>query len=196
MNKNIFEEIYSKHKKQLKNLLAHNKKLLICFGAVPGSGKTHISKILENKYKGIRVNNDNIRQIIDKVIKNHTNLAKENKEEILEEYLFHLLKNYNSPNGLIILDSSIDRIYKEVSLVALDTGFDLFIIDIKIPKRTVMKRIHKRNKNGARDYFREMNRWYNEHKNFEDKVRVDITIKNDKKLNLSHLYSKLNSVLK
>ncbi|MEK6922851.1 MAG: hypothetical protein AABX08_03565 [Nanoarchaeota archaeon] len=50
VSNNILEQIYKKHRIKLENISIKNKKLLICFGAVPGSGKTHIAKILEKRY--------------------------------------------------------------------------------------------------------------------------------------------------
>ena len=45
-----------------------NKKLLICFVGIPGSGKTYLAKIIEKKFKGIRINSDNLRKVINKNI--------------------------------------------------------------------------------------------------------------------------------
>lgn len=159
-----------------------------------GSGKTFISKILEERYRGLRISNDDIRKIIDKVIRKSS--LKEDKRAILEEYLFYMLERYNHSNGLIILDSSVDRLYKKISLAGFAAGFDLFIINIKVPRNFVEKRILSRNKMGAEDYFKEMDRWFREHEDFEKKAIIDITIRNKNGLNLNRLFLKLDKLLR
>jgi len=122
--------------------------------------------------------------------------TKKNEHEIFDEYLYHFLSFYSSPNGLIILDASIDRRYKAIFLAAADTGFDLFIIKINISKKTIKERIRKRNKKEAKNYFKEMKRWYMEHKHFKDEVITDITINNETKLDLVPLFLRLDKILK
>ncbi len=53
MDKNkIFKQIYHKHLKFLRNLdFSKNKRLIICFAGVPGSGKTRIAKVLEKSIR-------------------------------------------------------------------------------------------------------------------------------------------------
>ena len=189
INRKLLDKIYNKHVKRLKNRSIKNKKLLICFGAVPASGKSYISKILETKYKGIRISTEEIGKIIN-------SLKQRNKKEILDEYLYYYLREHCYPNGLIILDASIDRRYEDVFLAATDAGFDLFIININVSRKTIIERIRRRNKRGAKSYFKEMNRWYREHKLFKDKVIVDIAISNETELNLAHLFMKLDRKLK
>lgn len=190
MDKKILNKIYSEHKKEIKYFSVSNPKLIICFGAVPGSGKTYISKILEEKYRAIRINNDDIRNIINKKLK-----TKNDKQKILEEYIFYFIKEHNSSNGLIIFDSSIDRIYKKLFIAVADTEFNIFIINIKVPKKVIINRIFNRNRKNSKKFISEIERYYNDHKKFEKDVIIDVNINNDKELNLNELFLKLESKL-
>ena len=189
INRVLLSNIYSEHKKKLKNLSIKNNKLIICFGAIPGSGKTTISKILEDKYKGVRINTDEIRSIIYK-----TEIDPVKKQEILENYLLYFLKNYDLINGLIILDCSIDRFYKQIIDYANKNNFSLFVINIQITKETVEDRISKINEN-YKDYIEEMQRWLKEHKQFEKDVILDITL-NGLNPNLKLLFTKLEDKIR
>ncbi len=60
--------IYKEHLKHLKNKnISNNKKAVICFSGIPGAGKTYIAKILEKRYKGVRIRSDDIREIVKKL---------------------------------------------------------------------------------------------------------------------------------
>jgi len=189
INRIVMSNIYLEHKNKLKYLSVKNNKLIICFGAIPGSGKTTISKILEEKYKGVRINTDEIRSIIHKI---ETDPIK--KQEILENYILYFLKNYDLINGLIILDCSIDRLYKPVIDYANKNNFSLFVINIQITKETVEDRISKINEN-YKDYIEEMQRWLKEHKQFEKDVIPDITL-NGLNPNLKLLFTKLEDKIR
>ena len=85
MNDVLFTKIYQQHIKQLKNVFCVNKKLLVCFSGVPGSGKTTLAKKLERKYKGVRINTDDLRDIFDM-------FGIKNREKELDDYLFHFFE--------------------------------------------------------------------------------------------------------
>ncbi len=87
------------------------------------------------KIFGIRVDKGDIIKIIGN---------KRNRDDVLEEYLYYFIKNHNLPNGLIILDASIDRRYKEIFLAVDYNDFDLFLIDIKASKEKIKERIKKK----------------------------------------------------
>ena len=77
----IFEKINKRFFPKLKNTNTNNLPFIIAFSGVPGSGKTTISKILEKKYKGVRIDNDELRDIISDFSGNYK-LTKKDKEII------------------------------------------------------------------------------------------------------------------
>jgi 2-phosphoglycerate kinase len=64
----IFKEIYGRHCIDLNNLNVRNKRVAVCFSGIPGSGKTTIARVLEKRYKGVRLNGDDIGKIIRNLI--------------------------------------------------------------------------------------------------------------------------------
>ena len=189
----LIEEIYKKHIKQLKNLNIPHKKLVICFSGIPGSGKTYIAKILEKKYKGIRIRNDSIRSIItsfDKKIKDI--------DTSTYEYLDWFLKNYKFRNKLIILDSGIDRKYNEKFPLFRKKGYKIFVIRLKVSEKVYKKRIIKKLGKLDQNYISRINDWKRQYKEFGKKVKSNIVIENEKddELNLEPLFRKLDKKIK
>ncbi|MEK6842580.1 MAG: AAA family ATPase [Nanoarchaeota archaeon] len=174
----------------LKNIGVHHKKLLICFSGIPGSGKTHIAKIIEKKYFGVRIRSDDIRNIIKKLKNKEKNVNK-----ITYKYLDWLFKNYSFKNKLIILDKSIDRKYKETFSIFRKKRYKIFIIRIKTSKKISKERVSKLGKLNE-NYINNIERWLYEWKGFEENVKSDIIIKNENNLNLKPLFFKLDKLIR
>ena len=195
----LFKKIYKEHFKKFKNISVPNKKLLICFSGIPGSGKTYISKILEKKYSGIRIRTDGIRKIIHNLLKKETEKHHENLDyvdPILKKYLSWLFLNYSFANKLIILDKGIDRGYKEIFAMFKKKKYQMFIIRIKASQKILEKRIFE--KKNCRDphFDSEIKRWTLEWKEFGKKIKPNLIIENENKLNLKPLFIKLDKLTK
>ncbi len=192
MDEQFFKRIYEKHIKKLKNLSVPHKKLMICFSGIAGSGKTYIAKILEEKYKGVRIRNDDIREVIIKLDK------KRDIDESTYEYFNWFIENYKFRNHLIILDSGIDRGYREKFSLFKKRGYKIFIIRLEVHERIYEQRII--NKLGRLDenYINRISDWKRQYKEFGENVKPNIIIKNEKDngLDLEPLYSKLEKLIR
>ena len=186
MNIKIIKNIYKEHLKVLKNLNIDNKnKLLICFSGIPRSGKTTIAKKIERDLKAVRISNDLIRDIINNKFKN---VARDDIQEILEDYLIWLLEELEKfSNNLIVLDSSIDRKYKKVFYFANKFKFKTFIIKIEIGKDEFKKRIKNK-----KEYLDGMNKWYSDYLKFNKINKNNYFIKNSQIINWLDLYEQIN----
>jgi len=170
----ILETIFVIHIKQLKNLGVDNQKVLVLFSGISGSGKSFIAKRLEEKYKGIRINNDDIRDIIKNIV-----TPEIDEQKILLEYLAYLLEKIPKNNGFIIMDSSIDRKLKFVQDYAIKNDFKTFTIRIDLPRETIIKNILKRNEKEAAPYLADLDRQTNDHKAIIPKITTDYAISED-----------------
>ncbi len=183
--------IYKKHFKHLKNKnISNNKKAVICFSGIPGAGKTYIAKILEKRYKGVRIRSDDIREIVKK-------LKLKEREKLTHLYLEWLFRNYPFRNKLIILDKSIDRKYKETFKAFKERGYKIFVIRIKASRKVSEERVKK--KLGGKldkNYIDNIERWIKEWEESGKKVKPDILIQNDKNLDLKPLFEKLDRLVK
>ncbi len=169
----VYEEIYKEHKMFLKNLNQKNKKLIVVFSGISGSGKTYIAKIIEEKLKAVRINNDSIRDIIQKKILPTTDLTPQEAQEIMLGYVEYLVNRLPQTNGLLILDSSIDRKYDLVSRIAKEKGYPLFVVALNIPRKEVEKRIVERNGDDAAPFLKNLDRQCDDNRVFREKNPVD-----------------------
>lgn len=189
MIKEQFRTLYEKHLSLLKNLDIENNKLIISFSAVPGSGKTTIAKQLEERYNGVRINTDYLRESIRELFKT----TRKETEEILKKYLVYFADKYNFSNGLIILDASVDRDYEQIKALGKINGFNLFVIKITVSKENLIKRIKERNKEDAQEFLDRLDEWIEYNENFN---KSDFAMDNNNELNLEELFFKLEGILR
>jgi tRNA uridine 5-carbamoylmethylation protein Kti12 len=172
---NVFNDIYSEYKNRLSNLDSSNPPLLICFAAVPGSGMTTISKRLESELKGIRINSDDVQNI----------LQEHRGEEfydgfILEkrEFIYWLVRKIvkEFENKLVILDKSIDRSYEDVKNLAKELDIPFVVISLETGRKELVKRLNNQYGDYAKNYINDLDIWIGEHGEFKDTNRYDISI--------------------
>ena len=189
----VLEKIKEKHYEKIPYRLIDHPKLLICFSWIPASGKTYLSKCIEKRYKGLRITNDDIRGIIKNILTQYPSLY-EKRQEILEYYVYGLL---SSPlkNGLVILDSGIDRRYHEISQLAMKYGYKMFLIRILAREETLSTRIKKRSVEDQEHFKSEYPRWKQEYEEFNKKVSVDFSLKTGNRVSLQSLFKKIDALL-
>jgi len=188
MDVDIFDKILKETLKKLKYTSEENRWIMICFAGIPCSGKTTLAKRIEKKYKGVRINNDYIRKIIENLT-----LKNEEREKTLEEFLIDLLKKYPFRNHLVILDSGIERKFEEVKKVANLVGWEMFIIRMAIPKKEILERIRKKDPKRFMQYPEDIKRWSREYKEFNENNKNNFVFRSDS--DLKRLYSKLDNIL-
>ena len=193
------KDIYKEHIKILKNLNIPHKKLIIFFAGIPGSGKTHIAKILERRYKAARVNNDELRRVMRKLYKKKYKKVPASIDACLYDYVNWFIKNYNFPNKLIIADRGIERKYKEAFLLAKRLGYKIFVISVRVFSRKLLEKRVKKKLRGRldRNFIENIDRWIKENKEFNKNIKPDIVIDNniDNQLNLDKLIKKLDVLI-
>lgn len=174
-NQNKFDEISRRLFSRLKYIKNQNQQLIIAFSGVPGSGKSGLSRKLEEKYKAVRIGNDTIRDIIS-----HSGifpLSEGERENLLQDYNEYFIRNYPFKNKLLILDKSMDRQYKRFLPVFEELGLRFFIIRLTMNKEGAIERIMKRKKGEDLDLVRRsMERWQREFLDFGKNTHYDILI--------------------
>ena len=189
----VLSAIFEKHLSVLHYTDVRNKKLLICFAGVPGSGKTYLARLIEDKYNGIRLSNDEVREIIVDILGKDD---EENRERLLHEYLGYFISHFKSPNGLIILDSGIERKYDRVKEMANKYKFKIFVINVDASLDRVRDRIALRPKHDREHFEREIGRWTKEYRDFISKVKVDFTFGSEGDVDLNWLFERLDGVVR
>lgn len=196
----ILKEIAEKHREKLRYIDINHRKLLICFSGVPGSGKSNIAKLIEEKYSGVRVSTDELRRIIKKMGEKDSRLWDEvYKEEVLEKYLYGLLEDWPFENGLVVLDKGIERDYKKVFSHSGKSGFKIFLIRVYASREILTGRMKERHDGTLTDNFvNNVDRWIEEFKEFGENFESDLVINNDADDNpdIRDVFSVLDGVVK
>ncbi|MCF7910630.1 ATP-binding protein [Candidatus Pacearchaeota archaeon] len=188
LQKDKFNKISDKFFPRLSYKDIPNKPFLILFSGVPCSGKTTIAKLIEERYKGIRLNTDFLREIISDL-----NLEEsiEDIETLVEEYVFYLAKRKPFINQFWIFDASIDRKYKKIISFCREYNLKFFIINLDISKNDVIIRLKKRNKENLDNWLQRIDSWYEDHNNFKKNIKPDINLKS-KNIDLENLFGILD----
>lgn len=196
MNNKLIRNLYKLNLKKLKNKGILHEKIIICFSGIPSSGKSSIAKILEEKYKGIRIDNNPVRKYFINLRGQDSFKYADEVDAFVKEYLDYFLEKYNFPNKFFILDSSIDRKYNRIKEFADKNGFRMFVIRIDLPKRIAQKRAFER-KGGVDPWFlKNIGRWMKEYKQFNTNHKPDVIINTERKPNLNSLFKKIDSLQK
>lgn len=180
MEEEIFNRIYSKHKNKLKYLTNKNEtRLVIAFSGAPGSGKTTISKLLEDKFKAVRINSLEVQNYLEDI----------KREEVYEgiildkrKYIMWLMSKIaqEGENKLIILDKAIDRTYDDVYKWSKENNYRLFIICLMGNPEVFKDRIIKREVDNAVNYLKDFDRQCTEFLDFQEHHKADVIIDSSK----------------
>ncbi len=174
MNSELFEKIYQKHLGVLHNLPQGNSRLLICFSGVPGSGKTFLAKLLEQRFGGVRISSGEVNDILSELKFSGDNKL---RREAIHEYTRLLLdKLAGSANGLMILDSSIDRKYKQVFDWAKEHSWPILVISMEFSKEEILERIRERDPGSYDEYSRHLGYWFEDQLDFLSRHEADYVI--------------------
>lgn len=132
-----YERIYAIHIKQLGlTAYASNHPSFVVFSAIPGSGKSEISKRLESDYGYLRITNKLIRESI---------AASGYEDVVIGDYtlwfLDKLTKDYR-PN--IVFDRNIDQWYEPSKAWAEKNNYNYALVAIDVSTDILKKRLLKR----------------------------------------------------
>jgi len=186
-----FDEVSRLLAPSLKNTELEKPQLIIAFSGIPGAGKSRLSKMLEERYHGVRVGNDSIRAILHH---QEFSLSDEEKETFLQDYNEFFIRNYPFTNKLLILDKSMDRQYKRFFPVFDELGLKHFIIRIEIGKEEAIQRILNREEIDPNYLRTNMERWQREFEDFGKNAHYDLLL-DGLNPNMNFVYRKIDKLL-
>ncbi len=123
----FYEEIYKNHLPNIKIGRAHTP-LLAVFSAIPGSGKSELTKRLVDNYGFSAVANKDIRSSIEQT--GHEN------DIVIGDYTLWLLdKLTNQKSHSIVFDRNIDQWYEPAKNWAADNKYRFIVVKIEVSKK-------------------------------------------------------------
>ncbi len=195
--KELIQEIYRVYLKQLLHLETPRQKLVICFSGVPGSGKTTLAKKIEERYCGVRINNDDLRRVIAEVMEKHRlPRNEENNQKMLHDALIYFFSTYRGKNRLIILDSSIDRTWKEEKKWFEDFGYSFFIVRMGTSLKEILTRLGERESQKFERNFERLKQWKKDYATAKKAIKAHITIRDNNLGEIRELFKKLDKIIR
>ncbi len=132
--KALFVKLDSLFLPTLRNVTIPHPRLMIWFSGPPSSGKSAVAKSIEQTFQAIRFENDTVRKLL---IDHCPDLSFDERNQITYTYGLHVYEQLaNTPNGLWIIDSSIDRRADAFYGFAEQHHFAHFLIAMDIPEAT------------------------------------------------------------
>lgn len=189
------EQIWQVRSPKLRNLDVKNPKVIVAFSGVPGSGKTRLARKIERKFGGIRLSNYWLRTTIDRLGLADTPDFKQQLVQADAEFVIKKLKD--TPNGMLIFDSSIDRKHDMVAELAGMYGYRLVVISLVVSRSTVERRIRERTKSRTRyqDYLENMERWIADNQKLNARVKADLVINNEDESEHGRVLEQLEKII-
>lgn len=180
----------------LQNTEIAHPKMMVTFSARPGSGKTSIALPLANKLQAIYLENDLIRKHIMKLC-GVIDIFEINK--ILYPYLPHLYKELQQyPNGLWVIDATINQYPKEFFETANENNFKTYIIRLNISDEDLKQRIIARGDRAhatAERYLTTLELRRQEHANFGDHFKSDFVVSGDGRTKIDEIANAIQAKL-
>lgn len=134
----VLEAIDERYRPTLQNLNVSNPRVMILFSGPPDSGKSTVAKAVAERFKTIRLENDAIRIIATELF---PEFSLQQKTDLCHAYMNKLWPELieTVPNGLLVIDASIDRQYEEIFKFTEKHNFKTILFAMQIPEA-----IHKK----------------------------------------------------
>lgn len=145
---------------------------IIAFSAVPGSGKSELTKQLSTEYGYVRIANKEIRSTI-------TALDLADKVAVGDYTLWLLNKITEVQPYNIVFDRNIDQWYEPLKLWADQHNYRLIIVGLDVSRTILDKRLQKREKSSDADVFKVTDFYDEQHKAMYEHINRDIIFRDN-----------------
>lgn len=179
MPPSLYPAILARLTRSLKNVDNPHPRVAVCFSGIPGSGKTTLGKFLEKNYEGVRVNTDELREIIAQFIPGTDQRAKIQRERVLGGFMTRFLHSYPFRNGRLIVDASMDRSHEKMMPLFRQNGFRPFVVRINTPTYLAIHRIDTKRKN--KEFFQQfLEKWARDFERSKVLLSADLSLDSTK----------------
>lgn len=190
MENKILKKLVEKHIGAMKNLNLPNKKIIVSFSAVPGAGKSYISQRISNHFHAVRINNDQIREIL--TMEGIQSLAE--KQAILGVYIQLLLDHRPYENKFLVLDAGLDRNYMTLATQLQKLGWPLCLIRVSVNREVIEERLKTRE--NAQYFLDRIDKFQQDFDHSIAKEKAQITLTNPTDQDIDHMMEQLSQYIK
>jgi broad-specificity NMP kinase len=177
----IFQQVFEKQKSEIGDFDYENKPLIITYLGTPGSGKSQISTLLQEKLNCLVIRSDRTQLDLED-IRNEKYYKGYIDEK--RQYIYWAVEQIHNKakNQTIILDKSIDRTYEDTLSLAHKLGYRLVVvIALDCSEEELIKRYHDRHGHHANDYIKNLERWIKDYENAKKNYKYDLIFNTEEK---------------
>jgi len=166
----VYQQIYKVHSQWLNFNGIRTKPVLVVFSAIPGSGKSELTKRLAATYGFFRVANKDIRNALETTGHAH--------DVVIAEYTLWFLDKVTSEGPLsIVFDRNIDQWYGPSKDWARANGYLHILVRIDVERKTLQERLLRREGDSNARVFGVMDFYDEQHKTMANAIQPDIILK-------------------
>ena len=164
-----YEEIY---KTQVPNIRfgKATTPVLVVFSAIPGSGKSELTKRLVADYGFSKLVNKDIRDAIKQT--GYTD------DVVIGDYTLWLLdKLIQDESKSLVFDRNIDQWYEPIKNWAKYNNYKLIVVRIEVSRSTLEKRLHNREGDKVAHVLSVLDFYQNQHEQSSQLIQADVVLK-------------------
>ena len=167
-----YNEIYKMHSIQIKMVNVRSSPVLVVFSAIPGSGKTELTKRLERDYGFLKIANKDIRNAIEQT--GHT------EDVVIGSYTLWLFDKLveHGPRS-IVFDRNIDQWYEPAKAWATKNAYKFVIVRIEVAHTKLQKRLMYREGDPEAKVFNMLDFYSDQHKKMVNEIDSTFIFKDD-----------------
>lgn len=170
--KSAYQQIFSAHRGGFDFAGKRNDPVLVVFSAIPGSGKSELTRRLVDNYGFLRVANKDIRRAIEQA-------GCINDVEIGSYTLW--LFNHLVENGpvSIVFDRNIDQWYEPIKAWAANHSYKFLVVQIEVPRQRLKERLLEREGSPTAKVFNVLDFYDEQHEEMKTKLHPGISLEGD-----------------
>jgi len=172
-----FDQVYAHHSSKLNLDGIRSRSVLVVFSAIPGSGKSELTKRLVHDYGFLRIANKDIREAVEK--SGITDGA-----SIIGPYTLWLLdKLTREHRPSIVFDRNIDQWYEPSKAWAEAHGYEYVLVRIDVAREILERRLMMREGDPQAKAFEMLDFYYAQHMQSQSLMSPSLTLRDDYDLN-------------
>ena len=169
--KAIYEKIYKAHALNIQIGKATTPALVV-FSAIPGSGKSELTKRLVADYGFSRLANKDIRDAIKQA--DHADRV------VIGDYTLWLLdKLAKQGSKSFVFDRNIDQWYEPARDWAKRSNYKFIVVRIEVSRSTLEERLHNREGDKVSHVLSVLDFYQNQHKQLSQSIQANIVLSED-----------------
>ena len=171
MSQEAYDDIYQVLSKHFSEGCRYDAKIIV-FSAVPGSGKSELTKRLSSKYGYFRIANKDIRE----------SFAKANQTDNVDiaDYTQWLLGKLNThKKRSIVFDRNIDQLFDIIKVWSVRNNYRIIVVTINCSRKILEDRLLRREGDRNAKAFSTLDFYVEQHVIMQKKIKPDITLEDD-----------------